>query len=126
MKGVIKISNLPEKLRSYRKEAGLTQQQVADALSMNRSAYAYYETGKSSPKLNVLKDLSNLYNTTVDELLEEEQESNNLQTANPLGKLEWDTTDKFNELSDFEKSVLLKIRLMSAREKDALMNYLCK
>jgi transcriptional regulator with XRE-family HTH domain len=123
---VIKINNLPEKLRSYRKEAGLTQQQVADAIGMNRSAYAYYEVGKSSPKLSVLKKISELYNTTVDKLLEEKQESDILQAANPLGNLEWDTTDKFNELSDFEKSVLLKVRLMSTKEKEALMNYLCK
>lgn len=116
---------LSEKLKGLRKRAGLTQQQVADAVEIKRSAYAYYEIGKSSPKLPVMKKLAALYNVTVDELLGVEQEAE-LHADSKGFDLGWRTTDSFNQLSDFEQSVLLKVRLMSIDERMKLMEYLSK
>ena len=39
-------------LKYYRHECGLTQQQVADRLKIERSTYTYYETGKTKPDIN--------------------------------------------------------------------------
>ncbi len=114
--------SLSEKLKSLRKKAGLTQQQVADAVEIKRSAYAYYEIGKSSPKLAVMKKLAALYNVSVDELLGEEQSSD--LHADSSFDLGWRTTDSFNQLSDFEQSVLLKVRLMSIDEREKLVEFL--
>ena len=36
-------------LRQCRENAGLTQKQVSDALGVERSTYAYYETGTTRP-----------------------------------------------------------------------------
>ena len=41
-------------LKYYRHECGLTQQQVADRLKIERSTYTYYETGKTKPDINTL------------------------------------------------------------------------
>ena len=38
-------------LKFYRHECGLTQQQVADRLKIERSTYTYYETGKTKPDI---------------------------------------------------------------------------
>ena len=39
-----------KRCKILRQERGLTQQQVADALGISRSAYAYYEIGGSEPR----------------------------------------------------------------------------
>lgn len=55
IKGGIALQELKDVLTKLRKNARLSQQQVADILKINRSTYAYYETGKSKPKLPTLK-----------------------------------------------------------------------
>ena len=42
-------SFLAERLRQARLQAGYSQQNIADALNVNRATYTYYETGKTSP-----------------------------------------------------------------------------
>ena len=41
------MSNICEILRQLRQKAGLTQEQVSNYLSVDRSTYSYYETGKA-------------------------------------------------------------------------------
>ena len=42
---------LPALLRYFRQKAGLTQQDVAAALSISRSGYANYEEGRNIPNI---------------------------------------------------------------------------
>ena len=49
-------------LKYYRHECGLTQQQVADRLKIERSTYTYYETGKTKPDINTLIKIAKVYN----------------------------------------------------------------
>lgn len=49
--------NLGNLLKIYRKNSLLTQQQVADALNINRTTYTYYETGKTEPSIDTLHKL---------------------------------------------------------------------
>ena len=58
-----------EFLRRVRDVVGLTQQNVADALDLDRSTYSYYETGKTEPNIRGLKILAKLYNLTIDDLV---------------------------------------------------------
>ena len=60
------LSNI---LKTYRKEAKLTQQQVADALNINRTTYTYYETGKTEPSIETLHKLVQMFNITYEDLL---------------------------------------------------------
>lgn len=113
---------LSEKLKSYRKAAHLTQNEVAEAIGVQRSAYAYYEIGKSTPKLPTLKNLAALYNISADELLDYDVAD---KVAQPDFETKWSTSDKFNDLSDFEKSVVMKVRMMSMDTKNKLMDFLC-
>ena len=54
-----------ENLRRYRDRAGLSQRQVAGELGLSRSAYTYYETGKTSAV--DLFTLAQLYRVPVEE-----------------------------------------------------------
>ena len=54
-----------ESLKKVRKEHKLTQQDIADVLGVDRSTYTFYETGKTSPSIQTLQKLSNIYNVTI-------------------------------------------------------------
>ena len=112
-----------EKIKSYRKAAGLTQEKVAEIIGVKRSAYAYYETGKSKPKLPILMKIASIYNTTADDLLDVEEVK---KVAQKDLDQEWSTADDFTDLSPFEKMVVMKTRMMSKKQKDELMEYLSK
>lgn len=53
----------------FRKLAGLTQQQVAEQLNLNRSTYTKYETGMSEPGIEMLKNIARVLDVNVAMLL---------------------------------------------------------
>lgn len=55
------FQSLQGNLRYYRTRAGYSQRQVAEYLGLCRSAYTYYETGKSTPSAADLARLAGLY-----------------------------------------------------------------
>jgi len=59
-----------ERLRAARETCGFTQQQVADAMEINKSTYCGYETGKRQPDVPKLKKLSQILGVSGDALLE--------------------------------------------------------
>ncbi len=58
-----------ENFKKARTDAGFTQQQVADALCLDRSAIAHYESGKSMPNIRNLNKICELFNITSVDLL---------------------------------------------------------
>lgn len=60
---------LPEQLRSLRGYNAVRQKDVAAALHIDRSTYAYYESGATQPSLSMLVKLALLYDVTTDFLL---------------------------------------------------------
>lgn len=60
---------LCERLKQLRIAHYLTQQRVADRLGVDRSTYAYYECGKSTPPLKILCALAELFGVSLDDLL---------------------------------------------------------
>lgn len=62
---------LGEKIRAARRTCGLSQEQLAEKLSVSRSAIAKWETDKGLPDVGNLKVLARLLNVSVDHLLDE-------------------------------------------------------
>lgn len=62
---------LANNIKVKRKQMGLTQQIMSNLLNLERSTYAYYETGKTSPSLETLAKLAELFGCTIEELLKE-------------------------------------------------------
>lgn len=56
-------------LRILRTNAGLSQEAVANLLGISRSAYSYYETGKSLPSLAAVRKLAEFYGVSADVFL---------------------------------------------------------
>lgn len=59
-----------EKLKSARKAAGLTQEQLADKLLVSRQAITKWESDKGMPDIENLRRLSKLLDVSIDYLLE--------------------------------------------------------
>ena len=66
-------ASLGRNLAYFRKLAGLTQQQVADKLNINRTTYTKYETGASEPSIEFLKQISEILRVDVGSLLSDEE-----------------------------------------------------
>ena len=60
---------LTKRLRYLREYNAVTQREIADALCIERSTYAYYELGETQPSLLTLVKLARLYDVTTDYLL---------------------------------------------------------
>ena len=58
-----------EKVKTLRKESGLTQQEVADKLYISRSLYAKYESGLATPSKDILQKMALLFDTGVKDLI---------------------------------------------------------
>ena len=83
---------LGEKIKEARKNAGLSQEQLAERLGVSRSAVAKWETDKGIPDVDYLKVLSKLLNVSVDCLLDDGEVIDKLVMRKPY-KLEETTYD---------------------------------
>lgn len=60
---------LSEKLQELRRKKGVTQEEVATAIFVSRTAVSKWESGRGYPNIDSLKNLANYYGVTIDELL---------------------------------------------------------
>ena len=58
-----------EKIRTLRKQNGLTQEQLADKLFVSRTAVSKWESGRGYPSIDTLKLIAMEFSLSVDELL---------------------------------------------------------
>ena len=118
-------------LKSLRESRGFSQQQVADALKIERTTYVKYETGTSKPTRK-LKELATFYNVSVDQLLGTSQSSphwdlelfsNNAKVATLSGEILSMKDDKKIALT---VDILNRIKTMSTEQVEALNIFLSK
>lgn len=74
---------LGEKIRVARRKCALSQEQLAEKMSVSRSAVAKWETDKGLPDVGNLKILARLLNVSVDYLLDEEEATDELVIREP-------------------------------------------
>ena len=65
-----------EKLKKLRTDNELTQEQLADKIFVTRTAISKWETDKGYPSIDSLKQLSNLFHITIDELISDDDIEN--------------------------------------------------
>ena len=58
-----------EKLVELRKSKGLTQEELAEALFVSRTAISKWESGRGYPSIDSLKEISRYFSVTIDELI---------------------------------------------------------
>jgi transcriptional regulator with XRE-family HTH domain len=57
------------KLQELRKSRGMTQEELAEALFVSRTAISKWESGRGYPNIDSLKEISAFFGVTIDELL---------------------------------------------------------
>lgn len=62
-----------EKLQELRKSRGLTQEELAEALYVSRTAISKWESGRGYPSIDSLKEISSYFSVTIDDLLSGEK-----------------------------------------------------
>lgn len=66
---------LGEKIKSLRTQKGMTQEAFAEELNVSRSAIAKWESDIGVPEIINLKAIAKTFHITIDELLDEEQDT---------------------------------------------------
>lgn len=117
---------LSEQLKIIRKANKFTQQGLADAIGIERSTYASYETGRNKPDVILLSKIAKVFGVSSDFILE-------IDTTVPLNMEDIPVQYKkksgnklVSTLSKEEKSVLAKYRLLSDNKKTEVIDFLEK
>lgn len=58
-----------EKLQELRKSRTLTQEELAEALFVSRTAISKWESGRGYPSIDSLKEISRFFSVTIDDLI---------------------------------------------------------
>ncbi len=58
-----------EKLQELRKNMTMTQEELAEALYVSRTAISKWESGRGYPSIDSLKEISRFFGVTIDELI---------------------------------------------------------
>ena len=62
-----------EKLQELRKGRGITQEELAEALYVSRTAISKWESGRGYPNIDSLKEISKYFSVSIDDLLSGEK-----------------------------------------------------
>lgn len=62
-----------EKLQTLRKSRGMTQEELAEALYVSRTAISKWESGRGYPSIDSLKEISSYFSVSIDQLLSGEK-----------------------------------------------------
>ena len=62
-----------EKLQELRKNKDMTQEELAEALYVSRTAISKWESGRGYPSIDSLKEISKFFSVSIDELLSAEK-----------------------------------------------------
>ncbi len=121
---------LSQTLKKLRENSGYTQQQVANALSIERSTYTYYETGKTTPDIKTLSKLAKIFNVSFAEMLENEERERQFRLQDFSHDLYCDydlkNSDYIYELSKNEKAVISLYRALPNEAQSDILDYLKK
>lgn len=71
---ILAVMTIPSKLAQLRKEKGLSQQALADAIGLHINQIKRYESGASQPSLEALKKISRALRVSIDYLVFENEE----------------------------------------------------
>ena len=63
---------LKDKIQQLRKNKSLSQERLAEELNISRQAVAKWENGETTPDINNLVQISDLFNISLDRLLKDD------------------------------------------------------
>ena len=107
------------KLRKLRESSGYTQQQVADSLNIDRSTYAYYESGKTKPDIDTIMKLSKIFNVHYTQLLGNETNTSYSDSGSNINfKKKTFSNSRVYDLTKKEQQMIINFKMLSAEMQD--------
>ena len=100
---------LANRMRELRKSAGLTQDEIAKHLNIERQTYCNYENENRTPPLEIILLLADFYKISTDYLLRENKQ------AAPCA---------FYSLSAAEEAYLKSFRSLSAQNQKEVLQFM--
>lgn len=90
------LNHLGNNIAKFRKSSDVTQEQLAEQLSVSVSAVSQWETGKTMPDISAIPVLCHVFNVTADELLgiDREKEEAEIKRINAEANLLLDRAHK--------------------------------
>lgn len=64
----MKNIKIAENIRFFRKQAGLTQEELAARFGSRKTLISNYEIGRNTPDIETLWELADIFDITIDEL----------------------------------------------------------
>lgn len=111
------IMDLSEHLKTLRKQAKMTQSQVAKAIEISQQGYAYWEQGKKRPSHDNLVKIAKLFNVSIDTLV-----SNDKTDDIDLSEVELLFRTTSDGMSNEEKEVFKQELLQFMKERKKLFD----
>lgn len=113
------------RLRLLRKVCNMTQKQVAQSLSIDRSTYAYYETDKTKPDYETLLRIAQIFNVSIDYLLGRDQDETPplLLHDGAMASKGADKAETGEKLTPDEQSLLQIYRQLDNIQKSAVKQF---
>lgn len=65
----MKNIKIAENIRFFRKQAGLTQDELAARFGSRKTLISNYEIGRNTPDIETLWELADIFDITIDELV---------------------------------------------------------
>lgn len=65
----MKNIKIAESIRFFRKQAGLTQEELAARFGSRKTLISNYEIGRNTPDIETLWELADIFDITIDELV---------------------------------------------------------
>ena len=106
-------------LKIIRIQNGLTQQQLADALGITRSAYCGYEIGRRSPDLDTIVKLSEFYNLPL-AVFFENSDAGMVSDVAEFDENEFDIY--LSKLTKEERALIARVRSMDDKDKKEIFD----
>jgi transcriptional regulator with XRE-family HTH domain len=107
---------LGKKLKELRTKAGLTQNQMADNLGIQRSRYNSWEQDIAKPRFEMLSALCDVFKVDINELIEKKDEARGMSREKDFDKRTRALAQDFQQLDDIEKEILENL-IKSMRSK---------
>lgn len=115
--------NLGEKIKKYRVEKGLTQQELADIIGVQRAAISKYEKNIVSISINQIEKIASALDITTSQLLYDQEIENTLnQSAEILSNFNPNDPSTFTEVS-FEDEVQRQEMYLKELREDTINKY---
>ncbi len=114
--------DIAEQIKKIRKGKGLSQQDVADKLSMHRVQYNRIETGKSDPTMNILQRIANVLGINVVEFFEAKNNGTEVHTINEPLLQKARLLEELDEVQKNSICNMIDIAIANKRLKEALSN----